>query len=248
MPVKRPEFANDEIYHAILRGIAGQDVFLEENDYLRCLFNLFKFNDEKPIIREFSYREVIPVILVDGFPKIHPVELERLGRRSRDLLVDILAVCLMPDHIHLLIRQLVENGISLFFQKMGGYSSYFNKKYQRFGSLFQRPFRAIHIKTDDQLLIVVTYIHLNPIDLVEPNWKIEGISDSQKVMEFLESYPWSSYSYYLGKNDLSWLTNSEFLQKILTNPEDFRNFVKARVFHKAELKSFLEKAQEFFLE
>jgi len=68
------------------------------------------------------------------------------------------------------------------------------------------------------------------------------------VVEFLESYPWSSYPHYLGKVNFSWLINSDFLKKILKNSEDFRNFVKARVFHKAELKNFFKKTHHFFLE
>ena len=99
-----------------------------------------------------------------------------------------------------------------------------------------------------QLLIVITYIHLNPIDLIEPDWKIKGISNPQKVIEFLEVYPWSSYSHYLGKENLSWLIDSSFLNKILKRPEDFRDFVKARIFYKTELNKFLEKAQKISLE
>lgn len=240
MPIKRPQFVNGEIYHIVYRGIAGQKTFLEERDYLKYLFSLYEFNDKERISDTFRYglkiyREDISVKLA---------ELER----PRDLLVEILGFCLMPNHIHLLVRQVADKGISLFFQKMGGYSTYFNKKHERFGSLFQRPFRAIHIKTEDQLLIVITYIHLNPVDLIESNWKIEGISNPQKVMDFLESYSWSSYPYYLGKDKFSWLIDSLFLKKILERPEDFRNFVKARILHKAELKSFLEKTQNFSLE
>jgi putative transposase len=272
MPVKRPQFANGEIYHVILRGIAGQRTFLETRDFLRYILSLCKFNDKEPVFsitRDFSIlwssvRDVIPntpfpqgILSVDWqsardvIPNIEwEIIPKRLlvGEKPREPLIEILAFCLMPNHIHLLIRQLVEGGISLFFQKMGGYPSYFNKKYERFGSLFQRPFKAIHIKEQDQLLIVVTYIHLNPIDLIEPNWKTEGIFAPQKVMEFLESYPWSSYPHYLKKWDLSWLISSDFLGKIFEGPEGFQEFVRVRVFYKAELENFLEKAQQFSLE
>ncbi len=245
MPIKHPQFINGEIYHVIVRGIASQKTFLEEKDYLRYLFNLYKFNDEEIVVRDPSYREVIPVILRDNFPVLLK---EVKEKKIRNLLIEILGFCLMPNHIHLLVRQIVDKGISLFIQKMGGYSSYFNKKYQRFGSLFQRPFKAVHIQTENQLLIVTNYIHLNPVDIVEFNWKVQGISNPQKVMDFLERYPWSSYPHYLGKENFSWLINSSFLNKILESSEVFRNFVRARVFNKVELKSFLEKTQKFSLE
>lgn len=266
MPIKRPQFVNKEIYHIVIRGIAGQKTFLETKDYLRYLVSLEKFNSKNPVLDLYRDMNVVLKILSDFslntagdvIPSIiSDIALEKLlndlnepmkRKKPTDPLIDILTICLMPDHIHLLVRQNVENGISLFFQKMGGYSSYFNKKYKRFGSLFQRPFKAIHIKTQDQLLIVITYIHLNPISLIEPNWKIEGISDPEKVMQFLESYPWSSYAHYLGKKDLSWVVNDEFLKQILISPEEFQNFVKSRVFQKAELRSLLNKFSNIFLE
>jgi len=238
MPTKRPQFVNKEIYHIIIRGTAGQKTFLEEKDYLRYLYSLYEFNDKNITLSNFrniARREASPSEL----PGIE---------KSRELLIELLGFCLMPNHIHLLVRQIADNGISLFFQKMGGYASYFNKKYQRFGSLSQRPFKAVYIETEDQLLIVITYIHLNPINLIQPNWKTSGISNPQKVMKFLESYPWSSYPYYLGKNNFFWLINCTFLKRILKNPEDFQNFVKARIFYKTKLKSFLEKTQNLFLE
>jgi putative transposase len=140
MPIKRPQFANQEVYHIIIRGIAGQKTFLEKKDYLRYLYSLREFNDEKTItIRDSSPMEVIPVKLsVEGFPKLIPTLAN--STKIKNSLVEILVFCLMPNHIHLLVRQRKTGGISLFLQKMGGYSSYFNKKYQRFGSLFQRPF------------------------------------------------------------------------------------------------------------
>lgn len=104
------------------------------------------------------------------------------------------------------------------------------------------------MKTGDQLLIVVTYIHLNPIDLIEQGWKTEGISNPQKVIEFLETYPWSSYSFYLGKENFSWLINPMFLMKVLEKPENFRDFVESRIAQKTELKSFLNETQKLSLE
>jgi len=238
MPIKHPQFVNGEIYHIIQRGIAGQKTFLEKKDYLRYFFSLYKFNNQKIVLGAFRVNRVRDVI-PNKAPKLEG---------QRDLLIEILGFCLMPNHIHVLVRQVADNGVSLFFQKMGGYSSYFNKKYERFGSLFQRPFKAVHIKNQDQLLIVITYIHLNPIDLIEPDWKTDGISNPQKVMEFLESYTWSSCPYYLGKENLSWLIDSLFLKKVLESHEDFRNFIQARISRKTELKTFLKKTQKFSLE
>lgn len=250
MPTKRPQFVNEEVYHIVLRGIAGQKTFFENRDYLRYLLSAYRFNDKNIVIDAFRSKNSLSRDLSrEGVPgKGFLAIFKNLGEDSRDLLVEILTFCLMPNHIHLLVRQFVDNGISLFFNKMGGYPSYFNKKYERFGSLFQTPFRAIHIKTNDQLLIVVTYIHMNPTDLIEPGWKEKGIYDPQKVFEFLENYPWSSYGHYLGKKDFSGLINSDFLNKVFEGPDGFRGAMKNRVLEKSRLEGFLKNNKKFFLE
>lgn len=235
MPTKRPQFINGEIYHVIVRGIGGRKTFLEERDYLRYLLSLYKFNDKDPVLDRFYRREATPAIMTKA-PKLE---------KPRDVLVEILSLSLMPNHIHLLLRQLQDNGIPLFIQKLGGYSTYFNKYHKRFGSLFQRPFKAIHIEDDDQLFIVTTYIHMNAIDLVEYDYKEKGISNPEKVIEFLKSHPWSSYPHYLGAENISWLIDKDFLNKVFGGPDGFKEFVEARVYNKAKLKDFLKESRVF---
>ena len=239
MPIKRPQFVNREIYHIILRGIEKRDVFIDEKDHLRFIHDLFEFNDRDAAVNVPYY---FKRLYRDNF------SVERRERKLRKLLVEILSFCLMPNHVHLILRQLKEKGISLFMQKLGGYSTYFNKKYDRVGSLFQRPFRGVHIKTDDQLMITTSYVHINPADLVEPGWKEEGVKNPKKVMKFLESYRWSSYSDYLGKKNFPSLTQREFLNKIFEGPESHKKFVNGRIYHKAELTKFLQISKELFLE
>jgi putative transposase len=96
----------------------------------------------------------------------------------------------MPNHFHLLIKQITRDGISkLLKQVMNGYTLYFNEKYERLGSLIQGSFRAVEIINDDLLLHVFRYIHLNPA--------VSGIV--KKPVE----YRWSSYSFYLqGKESI----------------------------------------------
>ena len=79
-----------------------------------------------------------------------------------ETLVDIGIYCLVPNHFHLLIKEKTENGISEFVKKVAtGYSMYFNKKYERTGSLFEGPFKAKRIDTDEYLKYIFSYIHLN---------------------------------------------------------------------------------------
>lgn len=61
---------------------------------------------------------------------------------------------------------------------MTAYTMYFNKKYERTGSLFQGTFKAEHLDRDEYLKYIFTYIHLNPIKLIDPKWRENGIKNS----------------------------------------------------------------------
>jgi len=100
----------------------------------------------------------------------------------------------MPNHFHILIQENNDNGISKFMQKLStGYTMYFNKRYERSGSLFQGKFKATHADEDRYLKYLFSYIHLNPSKLVQSDWKEAGIKNSKKIEEYLDKYPYSSY-------------------------------------------------------
>lgn len=233
MPVKRPQLINGEIYHVVARGVEKRDIFLDTEDKIRFIHNLFQFNDEEPV--SWIYRAGFRSGQNSKFTGSDPVELKK--RRKRKLLVEILSFCLVLNHFHLLIRQLKNKGISEFMKKVnGGYAVYFNKKYNRPGHLFQGRFRAVHIEDEEQLKNGFVYIHVNPVDFIEPNWKEKGIKNVKKVIRFLENYRWSSYSDYLGKKNFPSLTNRDFLSKILGGPKGCQRFVENWILYKAELK------------
>jgi putative transposase len=234
MPIKRPQLINGEIYHIVVRGVGDSEIFRDDGDYYRAIFSLYEFNTTEPIeIREQRRKRRL---------------LKNAGGQSsdaRDLLVGILAFCFMPNHIHLLVRQFKDGGITQFMRKFGtGYATYFNKKYIRKGHLFQGRFKAVHIKDNEQLKTVFVYIHANPISLIEPKWKEKGIKNSQKVIKFLENYKWSSYSDYLGKKNFPSVTKRDFLLKVMGGSEGCREFVEGWIKYKKELKSLIEVAIE----
>lgn len=69
---------------------------------------------------------------------------------------------LMQNHVHLIIQGEDEN-ISKFFQStLVSYSSYFNKKYERIGQLFQDRYKNKAIENNEYLCNVVRYVHYNP--------------------------------------------------------------------------------------
>ena len=103
----------------------------------------------------------------------------------------------MPNHLHILIKQNSENGISKFMQKfLTAYSMYYNIKYERKGSLFEGKFKAEHMEEDIYLKYIFSYIHLNPVKLIYPDWKENGLSDKKSVLNFLNKYTYSSFLDY----------------------------------------------------
>ncbi len=107
----------------------------------------------------------------------------------------------MPSHPHLLMRQVRENGIALFMQKVfTGYTMYFNNKYTRTGSLFAGTFKSKHILDDLYLKRVLPYVLLNPVELFEPRWK-NGVGFLPRIAKKLEDYPYTNLSNFLQKGN-----------------------------------------------
>src|SRR3989344_8765609 len=129
-----------QFVHVLNRGVDKRKIFMDKQDYLRFIHDLFEFNDTEPAnnLTYFFRKESMDV----GRPYIE--------RRPRKLLVKILAFCLMPNHYHLLLQPCVENGIPLFIKKLnGGHAKYFNERYKRRGALFQGKYKSVAVTTED---------------------------------------------------------------------------------------------------
>ena len=227
MPRQITQLVNDEIYHIVLRAVGDSLVFRDENDYYRGIFSIYEFNNKK-LIEIRKRREERKKEKASG--SLTPAE--------RELFVEILAFCFMPNHIHLLVRQLKDNGISQFMQKVGGgYANYFNKKYNRKGHLFSQ-FRAIYIETDEQLHTVFVYIHANCISLIEPGWKENGIENPEKVIKFLNNFKWSSYQDYIGQKNFLSVTEREFMLETMGGQQGCRESLENWAKYKKRFKDF----------
>lgn len=206
----KPQFVEENIYHVYNRGVEKRNIFLEEKDYLRFIHDLFEFNDESPASNVLYYFN----------PKSMEVQPQYIKkeRKPRKLLVEILIFTLMPNHIHLLLRQKRKNGIVKFMQKLGtGYTMYFNKKYERVGSLFQGRFKAALVQTQAHFLHLPFYIHANPIFK-----KYGGSTSIDKKMNFLENYRWSSFPDYIGKKNFPSVTSRKFLLDFFGGEKSYR--------------------------
>lgn len=220
MPYRKEQFVTGEVYHITLRALDNSLLFKDEKDYYRMIFSVYEFNNKNRV--SIKDRREARARWKDS-PR---------GRASgteedkREKMVDIFAFCWMDNHIHLLLKQLEEGGIQKFMSKVGtGFARYFNDKYQRKGHLFQNRFGAVHIESDEQLKTVFVYIHTNPISLIEPGWKEKGVKNLEKVIEFLESYKWSSYQDFIGKKNFSSVTQREFLLEVIGGEKGCKDFI-----------------------
>lgn len=168
MPCRFTPLVNESFYHIYNRGVEKRQIFMEDADYQRFLqtLNYYQFQGPKP---RFSTHHRFKIKDFSKNPKI----------------VEIICYCLMPNHFHLLLKQLKDNGIQEFLAKIANsYVKYFNTKYHRVGPLLQGQYKAIFVETDEQLVHLSRYIHLNPyVAEITKDWP---------------SFPYSSAPEFLG--------------------------------------------------
>lgn len=235
MPYRKEEFINNEVYHVILRSIDDNVLFKNVDDYYRGIFSIYEFNNSKPTTIQERRKARISFKKIDG--RRASIQADCLVDK-REKLVDVLVFCFMPNHIHLLLRQIKNNGLHDFMVKLGsGYGRYFNQKYQRKGYVFQNRFRSVIINDNNQLMTVANYIHLNPVSLIEPNFKVQGIKNNsvEEVVNFLKGYKWSSFLDYIGIKNFPSVTERNFLLEVMGGEEGIMNNAIDWLSHKKEL-------------
>jgi putative transposase len=111
--------------------------------------------------------------------------------------IQLYTYCLMPNHFHFLLKQTDAMSIDVFMNSLcSRYTGFLNKKYHRVGPMFQGPYKAVLIESDEQLLQVHRYIHRNAQSL-------SFLQDN--VLKRFEQYPYSSYADYIGTRDTKWI-------------------------------------------
>lgn len=199
----RTIFAPQEYYHVYNRGNRKQDIVRNDGDRARLLLSLLLFqHPDSPIQLSRTTR--------------HFVQSSRLDIPDmKDRLVELVAFVLMPNHFHGIVREIQENGVSRYMQRvLVSYTKYFNTRYELVGHVFQGPFQAVHIEDDDQLLYCSAYIHRNPREL-------SGWRDRE------HEYPWSSFPDYIGTNRWGALLQPDIVLDQTGRGNRYRRFVAA---------------------
>ncbi len=204
MPYRITPLVNQYIYHVYNRGSEKRRIFEDRRDHQRFLKTLTYYQLEGPkpkLSHFFKYKNFIPL--------------------KAQKVVDILAYCLMPNHFHLLLKQVKEGGITEMITKVSlSYTKYYNTKYDRIGPLFQGQFKAVLIESDEQLVHVSRYIHLNPVVSL--------------LSKDLNKYEWSSYQEYLNRSD--GICSKKDILSFFSSPKNYQQFVLDQVDYGKQLE------------
>lgn len=214
MPRKDP-LVTGEVYHVMNKSIAGYEIFISEKDYERMLHLLRFFSlAEQPA--KFSYFLQHDPQVLTGDIEGRLAALSQYGQQ-----VQLIAYCVMPTHFHIVLKQLVDNGVSEFLRKsLNAYARYFNLKYRRKGTLWMSRFKNVRAENDEQLLHLTRYVHLNPV--------------AAGLVEKAQAWPYSSYREYIDRENIRW-PMTKFESLIDVRPDEYQQFVQDHALYQREL-------------
>lgn len=199
MPGRDVPLVNGEIYHLFNRGNEKHDIFIQPRDYRRFKRTLYyyQFQGPKPKFSNFGL-----------------FNLQFFNPTPENRLVKVFCYCLMPNHFHLLVQQLKDNGISTFLSQISNsHTKYINTKYNRVGSLLQGTFKSVLVENDEQFTHISRYIHINP--------KVAGL------VERLDQYPWSSYEEYMHSKGS--ICSTEEILNYFGSAEKYKQFLDDQI-------------------
>ncbi len=210
MPSRKIRFVPGEFYHICNRGLDGRAIASLVREYSRLLFLIIFLQSARSYDHASQY-------IKDFIKNGNFLDVEEEQTITSQRTVSLLCFCIMENHFHLLVREETEGGIPFYIQRIeNAYTRYFNLSHERRGHLFQGPFRAVHIDTNDQLLYTSAYIHRNPREIKE--WKNKELL-----------YRWSSFSDYACDNRWPFLLHQEPIMSQFNNKQDYSDFINSSI-------------------
>jgi len=217
---RKEKLVNGEIYHIFNKSIADFKIFNNNNDFSRMKDMIRYYQAEGMPLKFSQYMELVKVKR-NGF-----LNQFKSDSQDKERIVQIIAFCFMPTHYHLILKQLRENGISVFISNIqNSYTRYFNTKFKRKGPLWEGPFKNVLIKTDTQLLHLTRYLHLNSV--------------TSYLVNRPEEWLYTSYLEYLSKiKENEKICDYEDLLDI--EPFYYKKFIEDRISYQRELSRIKE--------
>jgi len=211
---RKDALVNGQVYHIFTKSIARSKIFASDEEYsrMRDLIAFYQYDDDAP---KFSLHKK-RVGQLEGALSAHIMNANG-GKEKR---VQVIAYCLMPTHIHFVIKQMKDNGISRFMADLkNSYTRYFNLHHRRKGPLWEGRFKNVLIETSDQLAHVTRYVHLNPV--------------SSAMIEKPEEWKYSSYAEYLCVQDHR---ICDYYGIVNMSPDEYRAYTHDQAAHQRMLQ------------
>lgn len=224
---RKSQLADDQVYHIFNRSIAEYQIYYNEFDFQRMLYLLQYFQIKEPPLSFSAYMR-LEIVQKEGFEKCFVTI-----AKDQTKIIQIIAYCLMPTHIHLILKQTSSFGISTFMSNiLNSYTRYFNIKHHRKGPLWEGKFQNILVESDEQLLHLTRYIHLNPT--------------TASLVKKPQDWKFSSYNEYLNN-----VTHPicQFEDSLEIHRKEYKDFIEDRIAYQQELakikKIILEQTMQY---
>lgn len=223
--MRKEPFDVGSYVHVIKRGTRGLPIVKDDHDRRRWLLMLRHFNDQFCPDNWFEDLSVSNLVYSFDRPDKWP---------KQEKLVEIICFCLVENHFHLLVKEIVPGGVAKFMKRLGvGMSGHYNEKYKEKGSLFQGPYKLRTVDEDDYLNYVSAYIQVkNCFELFPGGYK-------KACENFDQAYDWSGKYPYCGLGELigareQIITSSESLGEIFTSAE-YKDFCRDFIIRRSEI-------------
>ncbi|MCL5675655.1 MAG: hypothetical protein M1120_00830 [Patescibacteria group bacterium] len=195
MSLRKTILATGEYYHIYNRSVQKLPIFNGKLECNQFLESVGYYSQSNPPVKFSAYRKN---------RERYPIVLE-------NKIVTVVNYCLIPNHFHFTLCQNTEGGIKEFISKISNsYAHYFNIKNKNIGPVFENNFQAVHIETNEQLIHLSVYIHLNPV--------------TSFLVEKPEDYLYSSYRSYIGL-ETSKIINPSVVLDQYSSIEDYKKLV-----------------------
>ena len=208
MIINKCPLVEGETYHVFSKSIAGFEIFGNNSEYERMRNVLRYYMLEKAPLKFSAF------VKIKNKEKFFQKHLSTKGN-----IIDIIAYCFMPTHIHLVLKQVAAKGISIFMNNiLNSYTRYFNIKTKRKGPLWESRFQRVLVETDEQLLHLTRYVHLNPV--------------TAYLVDKPQDWQFSSHREFLGKTEEKVCNFSQVLE---IKPANYKKFVNSQINYQREL-------------
>lgn len=202
-------FPAGQIFHICNKSIANYGIFSFKGTAARFKQTLSYYNNQTPKVK-------LSEVLRKSSQKI---EFKNLLLAQENSYVKIICYCIMPDHYHIVVRLNTEGTLPKYLNDVeNSYSRFFNIKTKRKGPLWQSPFRAVLIESNEQLLHTTRYVHINPV--------------TAGLVNDPEDWEHSSYRDYIG--------GAEYLKLLpevsIQSPTAYKKFTEDQMDYQKKLK------------